>query len=59
MVRLLNVAVGVVAGTLALATGAATAYAVAVALTGLAVAALSLPRGEIRETYGGWYRIIR
>ncbi|CAN5439853.1 hypothetical protein BH23ACT7_BH23ACT7_01970 [soil metagenome] len=57
--RLLNVAAGVViAGTVFL-TEPGAGYAAGVVVTGLAVAALSLPRGRIRESYGSWDRFIR
>ena len=57
--RLLNVAAGVaIAGTVTLA-GPDIAYAAAVVVTGLAIAAASIRRGPIAESYGDWDRFIR
>lgn len=58
-IRLLNVAAGVVMVLAVVLVGVEVAYAAAIVLTGIAVAALSLRRGGIRETYGGWDRLIR
>ena len=57
--RLLNIAAGIAIAGLVLLTGPGTGYVIAVLLTGLAIAVLSLPRGAIRETYGDWDRFIR
>lgn len=58
-IRLLNVAAGVVMVLAVVLIGAEVAYTAAIVLTAIAVAALSLRRGDIRETYGGWDRLIR
>lgn len=58
-VRLLNIPTGVVVAGAVLFTGAGSVYAAAVAATGLAVAALSVPRGRVAETYGRWDGLIR
>lgn len=58
--RYLNVALG-----LALASGpwlvddASTGYAITATIIGISVAALSIPRGRIQQTYGSWDRFIR
>lgn len=57
--RLLNVAAGIVMALVVLLTHPRPGYAVAVIVTGLAVAALSIPRGVIRETYGPWRLMTR
>ncbi len=57
--RLVNVAAGVGVAAFVFVTGADAAYAAAMVVTGLAVAALSVPRGHIHETYGGWERLTR
>ena len=40
-----------------LVTGPGTGDAVAMVVTGLVVTAVAVPRGPIRETYGGWPRL--
>ena len=57
--RLLNVVAGVLMAGLIFLTGPEIGYAIAVVMTGLAVAALSVPRGHITESYGDWDRFIR
>lgn len=57
--RLLNVAAGIAIAGLALVADAPTGFAVAVVVTGLLVAALSVPRGEIAERYGDWHLLTR
>jgi hypothetical protein len=57
--RLLGVPAGVAIAALVWLTGTDLGYAVAITLTGLAVAALSLPRGSIREHYGAWDGVAR
>ena len=57
--RLLNVAAGIAIAAIVFLTGAEPGYAAVVVVTGAAVAALSLPRGAIRESYGTWSRAIR
>lgn len=57
--RLVNVAAGLAVAGMALLTGSGSGYTVTLVLTGVAVAALALPRGAIRETYGDWDRFIR
>lgn len=58
-VRVLNVAAAVVMVLVLPVTGPDVGYAAAVAVTAVAVAALSLPRGRILDTYGRWDRLIR
>jgi hypothetical protein len=57
--RLLNVAAGVLVAGLVFLTGPGVAYATAMVLTGIGVAALSVPRGQVVESYGDWDRFIR
>lgn len=57
--RLLGVAAGLGVATLVLATGPDAGYAAALIVTGLAVAALSVPRGHIQETSGDWHRLTK
>ncbi|MBI1355751.1 MAG: vitamin K epoxide reductase [Acidobacteria bacterium] len=60
LVRYLNVLLGLgVAAAPWLLGGAPAIAAFTSALVGLAVAALALPRGEIRERYGLWQRFVR
>ena len=40
-------------------TGPDADYAAAMVVTGLAVVALSIPRGRIHEAYGDWHRLTR
>lgn len=57
--RFLNIAVGVwVAVAAWFLPGAGTSVAVHDTLVGLAIVVLSLPKGAIRQTYGGWTRRI-
>lgn len=57
--RLLNVAAGLVMAIFVLVAEADGRFATGVVLTALTVACLSLPRGEIRETYGDWHLLTR
>ena len=57
--RVANVAAGLLTAGLVFLTGPPAGYAVVMVITGLAVAALSLPRGRITESYGTWDRLIR
>jgi hypothetical protein len=58
-VRYLNVALGLAAAITPFVLGGSNAASMASALVvGLAVAALSLPRGEVRERYGGFEALI-
>ncbi|WP_027714174.1 vitamin K epoxide reductase family protein [Desulfuromonas sp. TF] len=58
--RYLNVAVGLAVGACPfLLTGASSAGRINDLLVGLAVIALSLPRGKIRESFGAWDRFVR
>ncbi|MFP5320393.1 MAG: vitamin K epoxide reductase family protein [Acidimicrobiia bacterium] len=57
--RLLNVPAGLAVAGLVLVTDADVSYSAAVIATGLAVAALSVPRGEIRDRYGDWHLLTR
>lgn len=57
--RLLNVVAGLAIAGLVLLTSPPARYAVAVVATGLAVAALSLRRGRITESYGDWRLLVR
>lgn len=59
LLRFLGAVAGLAVAGLALATSAPIAYVVALILTGLAVAAVSVPRGPVHETYGDWYRWTR
>lgn len=57
--RLLNAVAGLAIAGLVLLTSPPARYAVAVVATGLAVAALSLRRGRITESYGDWRLLVR
>ncbi|MDK3257028.1 vitamin K epoxide reductase family protein [Blastococcus capsensis] len=57
--RLLNVAGGLGVASLVLLTGPGVVPAVVIVLTGLAVAALSVPRGPLHDHYGEWDRPAR
>ena len=57
--RLLGVAAGLGVAALVFLTGPGAGYAAALVVTGLAVAALSVPRGSIHETYGDWHQLTR
>jgi hypothetical protein len=58
-VRFLNVALGLAAAISALVlAGSTPAATVNAALVGVAVAELSLPRGRVRERYGGFEAIL-
>jgi hypothetical protein len=57
--RWLTVAIGLGVATLVWITAAGVGYAAALTATGLALALLSVPRGEVRERYAGWDRLIR
>lgn len=57
--RLLGVGGGLAIAALVFVTGPAADYAAAMVVTGFAVAALSIPRGHIHETYGDWHRFTR
>lgn len=58
--RYLNVLLGLAVAVLPWLLGGGTAVGQTVASAGgLAVAALSLPRGKVAETYGAWGRFIR
>lgn len=57
--RLLGVPAGAAIAVLVWLTGAGIGYAVAITLSGLAVAVLSVPRGSIRERYGAWDTVAR
>ena len=56
--RYLNVAVGLAVAALVWVTGAGAVYSVVVTLTGLALAALAVPRGRVTESYGDWDRFV-
>lgn len=59
VVRWLSVPIGLGIAILALPTeGGGAGYQGAVAATGLAVAALAIRRGTVRERYAGWQRLI-
>ena len=58
-VRLLNVVAGLAIAGLLLLTDPDGGYAAATFVTGLAVAALSMRRGRIDETYGDWNLLTR
>jgi hypothetical protein len=53
-VRLLAIPGGVLIAVLVLLTRADLAFQLTVALSAVAIAALSLPRGPIRDSYGAW-----
>lgn len=57
--RLVNVAAGLVIAGLVWLTQPPVGFALTVVATGVAVAALSLPRGPIHERYGSWDHLIR
>lgn len=57
--RLLGVPAGVAIAALVWLSGADVGHAVVITLSGLAVAALSLPRGPIRDRYGAWDTVAR
>ena len=57
--RALSLLGGLAIAGLVLLTDGPTAFVVAVVVTGLAVAALSVPRGRVTETYGTWDRLVR
>jgi len=57
--RLLCAPVGLGIAGLVLATGPEPAYAATIVLTGVLVAALSLPRGRVTERYGDWKALTR
>lgn len=57
--RRLNVAAGAAVAILVLVAGSGPGYAAVIVATGLAVAALSIPRGPVRESYGDWRRLTR
>ncbi|MCB0963368.1 MAG: hypothetical protein KDA98_08710 [Acidimicrobiales bacterium] len=59
VLRWVAAAVGVAAAGLVLATDPPGAYAVAVVVTGAAVAATAVPRGPVHQTYGSWHRPTR
>jgi hypothetical protein len=52
--RLLAVPTGLVVAVAISFAGAGVAFTVAIALSGLLVAAAALPRGSIRDSYGDW-----
>lgn len=56
-VRLAGVVAGAGMAALVFMTDAGAGYSAAVVVTGVLVAGLSLPRGEIHETYGQWRRL--
>ncbi|WP_046472225.1 vitamin K epoxide reductase family protein [Allosalinactinospora lopnorensis] len=56
--RLLAFAGGAVIAIAIWFTGAGAGYTVALTLTGLVIMALSVPRGPVRDDYGGWDRIV-
>jgi hypothetical protein len=57
--RFLNVAAGLGIAGLVFLTDPDAGYAAAVVITGLAIAALSVPRGRITEDYGDWHLLTR
>lgn len=57
--RLANVIAGLAVAGLVFLTNPGLAYAIVIAVTGLAVAVLSFPKGRIAERYGTWDRYIR
>lgn len=57
--RLLNVAAGLAIAGLVFLADPDGGYAAAIVATGLAVAVLSLPRGQIRDSYSNWHLLIR
>lgn len=58
-VRLLGVPAGLAVAVVVLLVGAEAAYVVTLVVTGLLVAALSLPGRPAQERYGGWCRLTR
>ena len=58
-VRLLNGPAGLAVAALVFLADPGTGYAAAVVVTGVAVTALSLRRGQIRESYGNWRLLTR
>lgn len=57
--RWLNVAAGLTLAAVVFFTGAGPGYSITMVFTGLVIALLSLPRGQIAETYGDWKRLTR
>lgn len=57
--RWLNVPIGLAVAALALTTTGGPGYVITVAGVGVVAAALSLPRGLVRETYGDWDRLVK
>lgn len=57
--RWLNVAGGAAIAAAALIVGESLDYVVVVALTGVAIAVASIPRGRVRESYADWRRLAR
>lgn len=57
--RYLNVLIGIALAGLPWFLGAPTLAALNATLCGLAVAALAIPRGPKKETYGDWDRFVR
>ena len=57
--RLLNVPVGLAIAALVFLTDPKAGYAAAIVATGLAIAVLSLRRGDIRDSYGNWHMLTR
>lgn len=58
-IRLLAAAAGLAVAGLVFLTEPDAGFAAAMVVTGVAVAALSMPRGELRETYGDWRLLTR
>jgi hypothetical protein len=56
--RWANIAAGAGVAALALLAGGGTGYVVTLVVTGLVVAAASVPRGPVRERYGDWDRFV-
>lgn len=59
MLRFLNVVAALALGISTFIIELGAAVAVANILSALAIAALSLPKGEIRESFGSWDKLIR
>lgn len=57
--RFLGVVAGLGIAALVFVTGPDAGYAVAMVVTGVAVAALSIPRGPVTETYADWTLLTR
>jgi hypothetical protein len=59
VVRYANLAAAAVIAATLFLTGPDTGYATAILITAAVTAALSLPRGPVRDRYGAWDRLIR